>query len=40
MLGACDRAYIMRSGEIATEGTGQELLERSDLFDTYLGPSG
>ena len=40
MLDACDRAYIMRSGEIATEGTGQELLERSDLFDTYLGPSG
>ena len=40
MLDACDRAYIMRSGEIATEGSGQELLERSDLFDTYLGPSG
>jgi len=38
MLAACDRAYIMRSGEIATEGTGRELLERSDLFDTYLGP--
>ena len=39
MLQACDRAYIMRSGEIATEGSGQELLERTDLFDTYLGPS-
>ena len=39
MLQACDRAYIMRSGEIATEGSGQELLGRADLFDTYLGPS-
>ena len=40
MLDVCDRAYIMRTGEIATEGTGQELLQRTDLFDTYLGPSG
>ena len=40
MLDACDRAYIMRSGEIATEGSGRELLQRTDLFDTYLGPSG
>ena len=40
MLNVCDRAYIMRTGEIATEGTGQELLQRTDLFDTYLGPSG
>ncbi|MDE0652057.1 MAG: ABC transporter ATP-binding protein [bacterium] len=39
MLQVCDRAYIMRTGEIATEGSGQELLERADLFDTYLGPS-
>ena len=39
MLGACDRAYIMRTGEIATEGTGRELLQRTDLFDTYLGPA-
>ncbi|MCY3953615.1 MAG: ABC transporter ATP-binding protein [bacterium] len=38
MLDACDRAYIMRSGEIATEGPGRELLRRTDLFDTYLGP--
>ena len=40
MLAACDRAYIMRSGEIATEGAGRDLLQRTDLFDTYLGPSG
>ena len=39
MLGVCNRAYIMRTGEIATEGTGRELLQRTDLFDTYLGPS-
>ena len=39
MLDACDRAYIMRTGEIATEGSGQDLLQRTDLFDTYLGPS-
>ena len=39
MLSACDRAYIMRSGAIAAEGSGRELLERKDLFDTYLGPS-
>ncbi len=40
MLGACDRAYIMRSGTIAAEGPGRDLLRRKDLFDTYLGPSG
>ncbi len=39
MLQVCDRAYIMRTGEIAAEGTGRELLQRTDLFDTYLGPS-
>ena len=40
MLGACDRAYIMRSGTIAAEGPGRDLLRRKDLFDTYLGPAG
>ena len=40
MLQTCDRAYIMRSGEIAGEGPGSDLLKRADLFDTYLGPSG
>ena len=39
MLQTCDRAYIMRSGEIAGEGSGGDLLQRTDLFDTYLGPS-
>ncbi len=37
MLQAADRAYVLRSGEFVAEGTGTELLERSDLFDTFVG---
>ncbi len=37
MLEVSDRAYVLRSGEVAAEGTGAELLERSDLFDTFVG---
>ena len=37
MLEAADRAYVLRSGEIVTEGTGAELRERDDLFDTFVG---
>ena len=37
MLEAADRAYVLRSGEVVAEGTGDELLERSDLFDTFVG---
>jgi branched-chain amino acid transport system ATP-binding protein len=37
MLGAADRAYVLRSGEVVATGTGAELLERSDLFDTFVG---
>ena len=37
MLAAADRAYVLRSGEIVAEGTGDELLERADLFDTFVG---
>lgn len=37
MLKAADRAYVLRSGEIVASGTGSELLERSDLFDTFIG---
>ena len=36
MLGASDRAYVLRSGEVVAEGTGAELLERTDLFDTFV----
>ncbi len=37
MLKAADRAYVLRSGEVVATGTGEELLERSDLFDTFVG---
>ena len=37
MLEVADRAYVLRSGEIVTEGTGAELRERDDLFDTFVG---
>jgi len=37
MLSAADRAYVLRSGEVVATGTGAELLERADLFDTFVG---
>lgn len=37
MLAAADRAYVLRSGELVASGTGTELLERTDLFDTFVG---
>lgn len=37
MLKAADRAYVLRSGEVVATGTGSELLERADLFDTFVG---
>ncbi len=37
MLEVADRAYVLRSGEMVADGTGAELLERSDLFDTFVG---
>ena len=37
MLDACDRAYVLRSGEVVAEGTGAELQARDDLFDTFIG---
>jgi len=37
MLSVADRAYVLRSGEVVASGTGTELLERSDLFDTFVG---
>ena len=40
MLEAADRAYVLRSGEIVAEGTGAELRERDDLFDTFVGGTG
>ena len=37
MLEVADRAYVLRSGEVVAEGTGSELRERTDLFDTFIG---
>ena len=37
MLGVADRAYVLRSGAIVAEGTGQELREQEDLFHSYVG---
>ncbi len=37
MLGVSDRAYVLRSGEVVATGSGSELLERDDLFDTFVG---
>ena len=40
MLKAADRAYVLRSGEVVATGTGDELLNRADLFDTFVGGAG
>jgi branched-chain amino acid transport system ATP-binding protein len=37
MLQVADRAYVMRSGEIAASGSGRELAGQADLFDEYVG---
>ena len=39
MLEAADRAYVLRSGEVVASGSGAELLDRDDLFDTFVGGS-
>ena len=40
MLEVADRAYVLRSGAVVAEGTGSELRERPDLFDTFVGGNG
>ena len=37
LLEVADRAYVLRTGEIAAEGAAADLLERDDLFDTFVG---
>lgn len=37
MLEVSDRAYVLRSGEVVASGTGRELSQRDDLFDTFVG---
>ena len=38
MLAVSDHAYVLRSGEVVAAGTGAELSQREDLFDTFVGP--
>lgn len=37
VLEFADRAYLLRNGEIALEGSSEELREERSLFSTYLG---
>lgn len=37
LLEIADRVYVLRTGSIVAEGTGDELLARPDLFEAYLG---
>ncbi len=39
LLEVADRAYVLRTGEVAAEGPATELLARDDLFDTFVGVS-
>jgi len=36
-LGICDRAYVMRSGEMLASGTSQEIKEDKNVIKYYLG---
>jgi branched-chain amino acid transport system ATP-binding protein len=36
-LEICDRAYVLQTGNIIREGTGEELLRDSQLLEAYLG---
>ena len=40
LLSVADRAYVMRSGEIVLSGSSEELREREDLFDAFVGGTG
>jgi branched-chain amino acid transport system ATP-binding protein len=40
MLSVADRAYVMRSGEIVLSGSAEELRDRDDLFDAFVGRGG
>jgi branched-chain amino acid transport system ATP-binding protein len=36
-LRAADRAYVLETGRVVLEGTGQEVLDHADLQRAYLG---
>jgi len=37
LLEVADRAYVMRTGDVAMSGRGADLLARADLFESYVG---
>ena len=37
MLEVADRAYVLRSGAVVAQGTGEELRQDKDLFATFVG---
>lgn len=39
VLRLADRAYLLRSGQVVTSGTGAELAEDTGLFDSFIGTS-
>jgi len=39
LLDIADRAYVLRSGEIVSSGTGEELRADADLFGAFVGGS-
>jgi branched-chain amino acid transport system ATP-binding protein len=39
-LEVSDRAYVLQTGRIVLEGTGQELLQSDLVRQAYLGDSG
>jgi branched-chain amino acid transport system ATP-binding protein len=36
-LGICQRAYVLKTGTINMEGTGQDLLHDERVMQSYLG---
>ncbi len=36
-LGICNRAYVMRSGELMAQGSAEEIASNSDVIKHYLG---
>jgi ABC-type branched-subunit amino acid transport system ATPase component len=36
----CDRLYVLDSGDVVFEGTRDDLSDRSEIRDIYLGEAG
>lgn len=39
-LKICDKAYVMKTGNVVLSGTGQELLDDEDVRKAYIGERG